>query len=132
MEIIPQENVDKYLRKKLFDSSSDLPFSRDAAFHVLKKQVVGIPRRKIMEFQRSQRTLGETRASIAQPKVKGGPKLKKFTVETDLIFIRKGDLEKSNPVFKKKDTKFETYIVSSVEKSSGLTKLNYVTKKDAS
>ena len=130
MDIVAFEDVEKYLRKALCDNTSDLPFSRDAAFHVLKKKVVGIPRRKIMEFQRSQRTLGETRAALPKPKVKGGPKLKKYTIETDLVFIRKGDLEKSNPRFKKIDIKFETYILSSVEKSSGLTKLSYTTTKD--
>ena len=130
MDIVAEEDVDKYLRTALFDKNSDLPFSRDAAFHVLKKTVVGIPRRKIMEFQRSQRTLGETRAALPKPKVKGGPKLKKYTIETDLVFIRKGDLEKSNPRFKKMNIKFETYILSSVEKTSGLTKLSYVTTKD--
>jgi hypothetical protein len=51
-------------------------------------------------------------------------------VETDLVFIRKTDLETSNPRFKKMDVKFETYILSSVEKTSGLTKLSYTTTKD--
>jgi hypothetical protein len=130
MDIVAEEDVDKYLRTALFDKTSDLPFSRDAAFHILKKKVVGIPRRKIMEFQRSQRTLGETRAALPQPKVRGGPKLKKYTIETDLVFIRKNDLEDINPRFEKMDIKFETYILSSVEKTSGLTRLSYTTTKD--
>jgi hypothetical protein len=130
LPIVAEEDVEKYLRKALFDSKSDLPFSRDAAFHVLKKTVVGIPRRRIMTFQRSQRTLGETRAALPAPKVKGGQKLKKYTVETDLVFIRKNDLENINPRFEKMDIKFETYILSSVEKTSGLTKLSYTTTKD--
>ena len=133
MDLIPEADVDSYLRKVLMDPQGDVPFSRDAAFHILKNRVAGIGRRKIMEFFRRQRTLGETRPALPKPKVKGGEKLKKLTVETDLIFIRKNDLSASNPRFKKNEhIKFESYIVSTVEKTTGLSRLDYVTTKKAS
>ena len=132
LDIIPIGEVDKYLRTVLMDPAGDVPFARDSAFHILKKRVKGIGRRQVMEFFRAQRTLGETRAALPKPKVQGGEKLKKYTVEVDLIFVRKNDLVNSNPRFNKKDElKFETYIVSSVEKLTGLTKLSYVTTKKA-
>lgn len=132
MDLIPEADADAYLRKVLMDPQGDVPFSRDAAFHILKNRVAGIGRRKIMEFFRKQRTLGETRPALPKPKVKGGEKLKKLTIETDLIFIRKNDLVASNPRFRKdEDLKFESYIVSTVEKTSGLSRLDYVTTKKA-
>ena len=119
MDIIPVSEVDAYLRKVIMDPKGDVPFARDSAFHVLKQRVAGIGRRAVMEFFRKQRTFGETRPAVPTPKMKGGEKLKKFTIETDLIFVRKNDLVKSNKRFAKDDDlKFETYIVSTVEKSS--------------
>ena len=130
LDIIPRDDVNNYLRRKMFDKKSDVPFSRDACFHIIKKTVgAGIGRRQIMEFIRSQKTFTETKSALPQPKVKSGVKMKKYTLETDLIFIRVADLIAANPRFKKTQKKKETYIVSTCEKTTGLTRVNYVTQK---
>ena len=131
LEVIPQEGIDDYLRTKMFEKNGKLPFGRDAAFHKLKQTTVGIPRRKLMAFIKAQPLFAHTKAVVPQAKQKGGPKVKTYTLETDLIFIRKNDLVSSNPRFEKTIKKQETYIVSPVEKTTGLCRLDYVQKKDA-
>ena len=122
--IIPQEDIDTYLRKTIYDKEAQTPSSRDAAFHLIKQSVLGISRARIMEFLRSQRTLGETRAAVAAPKRKAGPKLGRPTFEFDLVFVRKNDLiDSGGQRFNKDHIKFETYILTTVEKCSGLCRL---------
>ena len=132
LEIVPRERIDSVLRTKLYDKECEVGFGRDSAFYTLSKSYVGLPRRKIMEFLRKQKTLGETRPSVAQPRRKAGPRLKYLTLETDLCFIRKDDLVRANPRFEKTQDKEETYCLTTVEKSSSLCKLDYVTTKQAS
>ena len=84
-----------------------------------------------MDFLRGQKTLGEQRPAVAKPKVKSGPKLKKLTLETDLVFVKRDDVIQAQPRLEKKLEKTLTYILCTVEKSSGLCKLDYVTTKEA-
>ena len=114
LEVIPQEGIDDYLRTKMFEKNGKLPFGRDAAFHKLKQTTVGIPRRKLMAFIKAQPIFEHTKAAVPQAKQKGGPKLKTYTIESDLVFIRKNDLVRSNPRFDKTIKNQETYIVSTV------------------
>ena len=132
MLVVPGEDVERVLRNEVYKKGGDVPSGRDAAFHILKKRYVGITRRLLMEFLRKQRTLGETRPSVPQAKQTAGEKLKTRTYETDLIFLRRNDLENANPKFKRQDLKKETYFVSTVEKYTGLFRCAYVSTKDAS
>ena len=77
--IIQAEKVNAYLRKKIYDKSAKIPFGRDSAHYLLKNEVVGVPRRKIMEFLRAQKSLGQVRPAVAKPKRKSGEKLKQYT-----------------------------------------------------
>ena len=130
LEIIPRSKVDDYLRTEMFKKDGELPFGRDAAHHKLFKSVVGVTRRHLMKFIKAQPIFEHTKAVPAAAKSKGGKRLKTYSVETDLIFIRKNDLVNSNPRFEKSQKKEETYMVSSVEVATGLARLDYVTTKD--
>ena len=131
-EIVTRERIDEVLRSEIYKKNGDVPTGRDSAFHILKQRYVGIPRRPVMEFLRKQRTIGETRAAIPKAKRAKGEKLKEYTFETDLVFLRKNDLEEANRRFEKMDVKNETYFVSTVEKITGLYRVDYVQTKDSS
>ena len=129
MLVVPLEKTEQILREEVYKKGGDTPSGRDAAFHILKKRYIGISRRQLMDFLRKQRTLGATRPSVPQAKQSAGEKLKMRTYETDLIFLRRNDLENANPKFKREDLKKETYFVSTVEKFTGLFRCAYVTTK---
>ena len=129
-ELIPREDVEDYLRKRLYSKGDDaIQSSRDAAFYQLLKETVGITRRNLMDFLKAQKTLGATRSAAPAPKSKGGKKIKNYVLETDLVFIRKDDLVKANPRFEKKHSKDLVYALVTVEKSTGLCKISYTTTK---
>ena len=128
-EVIPKERVSDYLREQIYSKDAKIPFGRDSSYYQLVKQCVGVTRRVLMEFLRSQKSLGSTRPSLAKPKQMSGIKIKKLTLETDLIFVRRPDLVKANKIFADQVDKLETYILTTVEKSSGLTKLAYIQRK---
>ena len=59
--VIPVEDVDKYLRKQFYSKKSDLPPSRDGAWHLLKKRnVQGITRTRLMKFLKAQSPIEST------------------------------------------------------------------------
>ena len=98
-EVIPREKIDDVLRQELFGKKSDVPTGRDSAFHILKQRYVGLPKNKIMEFIRKQKSLNQVKDALPKPKKSAGKKLKTYTFETDLIFLKKKDLEKANKKF---------------------------------
>lgn len=129
-QIVAREDVDTLLRSELYKKNGDTPSGRDSAFHVLKQRYVGVSRRALMEWLRAQKALGETRAAVPKPKQSYGERLKRYTFETDLIFLKKNDLVKNNKRFARDDTIPElSYIVSTVEKVSGLCRLTPVKSK---
>ena len=128
--VIPQEEVDDYLRKQVYDKDSDLPLSRDGGFHLLKKRIVGITRTRLMKFLKAQPAVESTKNANRKAKQTSGPKMKNYMFECDLVFIRKPDLVKVHPKFEKTVKAHETYIVSVVEKVTGLTRLGYVLTKE--
>ena len=134
LKIIAQEDADAFLRKMLYDGDK-VAFSRDTAFHHIKKQAVGLSRRYVMDFIRGQRVNEEGRAAPSgYKKGKGGKPISNYVFEFDLIFVRRNDLENNNKRFKKfdqEDLPFESYIISVVEKSTGLTSLGYTKTKKA-
>lgn len=124
-EIVPQDRVEPYLRARIFSKNADIATARDSAFYQLKDQCVGVSRRDIMAFLRKQRTIGSTRAALRQPKVRGGPKLKRHTFETDLVFIKKADLVEANPRFSSKHDLDICYCSTTCDKATGLVRLAY-------
>ena len=89
-ELISKERVSDYLRDKIYskDSKNIIPFGRDSSYYQLVKQCVGITRRVLMDWLRAQRSLGSTRPSLPKAKQMSGIKIKKLTLETDLIFVK--------------------------------------------
>ena len=94
-KVIPVEEVDAYLRKEFYSKDSDVPLTRDGAWHILnKRDVVGITRARLMKFLKSQSAVESVRNAPPKPKHSGGVPVKKFHFETDLVFIRKPDFVK--------------------------------------
>jgi len=119
------------LRYELYKKDGDIPSGRDSAFHMFKKRYVGISRRAVMEFIRKQKPLGEVKAALNKPKRSGGERLNNYVFETDLIFLKKGDLEKANRKFHRDEINELTYFLSTVEKVTGLCKFDHVLTKQA-
>lgn len=128
--VIPQEDVDSYLRDQVYNKESDLPLSRDGGFHLIKKRVTGITRARFMKFLKAQSAVESTKNANRKAKVMSGPKMKKYHFECDLVFVRKPDFIKIHRKFEDTIKQHETYIVSVVEKVTGLTRLGYVYVKE--
>ena len=130
-QVVPKDQVETYLRDRLYSKDATLPYGRDSGHYKLLQESVGISRRVLMEFIRAQKNIQLSKPSLAKPKRKQGIKLKKLQLQTDLIFVRKDDLSASNPKFGNDETlKKETYIITTVEAASGLVRLSYLTSKD--
>ena len=130
LRVIPQEDVDKYLRDLVYNKKSDVPLSRDGAHHLIKQRVVGITRARLMKFLKAQSAVESTKNANRKPKRTSGPKQKAYTFQCDLVFIRKPDLVEISKRFNKTVKQKESYIVSVVEKITGLTALDYVLVKE--
>ena len=129
--VVPSEDVDSYLRKEFYDKKSDVPLSRDGAWHILKKRKVhGITRARLMKFLKAQSPVESTRNARPTPKQLGGKPVKAFHFQTDLVFVRKPDFVRVNKKFDQTIGKFETYIVSTCEVLSGICRLSWIQKKN--
>ena len=126
-EIVTQENMDDWLRKKIMGKEAAIPFGRDSAYY--KLNCIGVPRRKLMEWLRAQKTLAESKPKLAKPKVQAGKKYKKITLQSDLVFVRRPDVIKANKKFQNDELKLETYIICTTEVNSGLTRCDYLQSK---
>jgi hypothetical protein len=124
LEIIPKERIDAFLRKRILSKEADISTSRDSAYYQISKENVGVSRRDIMEWLRKQKSLGENREALRTPQVKKGPKLNGFVFETDLVFIKRDDLIAQNPRFERTGYDIQ-YCVTTVEKTTGLTRLDH-------
>ena len=136
--IIPDEDVDKFLRGLVFDKKSKSPLSRDGMFrHLQTLDVAGISRRKVAEFLKGQSVVVKGKGAEPVPKM-AGKKLKNYHIEFDLIFVKRKDVIRANKLFvsnvelkneQEGGEKDLTYIVSTIEKITGLTRLNWVKTK---
>ena len=76
LKIVPDSEKSTYLRKLLYEGDK-IPFSRDSAFHHIKKEAVGISRRYLMDWLRGQSINEMGRAAVpGHQKGKGGTNLK--------------------------------------------------------
>jgi hypothetical protein len=89
-----------------------------------------------MTFLRGQSVVIKGKAAVPVP-TPGGKPLKRHEIEFDLVFLKKRDVVKANKYFDDddsldgKENNQLTYIVSVVEKASGLTRLGWVSEKEA-
>ena len=84
-----------------------------------------------MEFTRGQKALGEVKAALPKAKISGGKKYKNYVYETDLVFLKKTDLDEANKIFIRKEIPELSYFLTVTEKITGLTRFAYVLSKDA-
>ena len=83
--IVPQEEIETYVRGEMLSSDSRMPLSRDSAHYYLMKHTLGISRRAAYKFLEKQAVLQVTK-NIPNERVKGGQKLlKRGYCEMDLI-----------------------------------------------
>ena len=129
--VVPEEDVDTYLRDKVYNKLSEMPLSRDGAYNFVKKQnIIGISRTRLMKFLRAQPAIVSVRSAKNKPKSGGGVPVKNYNFSCDLVFVRKDDLVAANPRFEDTVDKKETYIVSVIENVTGITRLGYTKTKD--
>jgi hypothetical protein len=86
-----------------------------------------------MKWLQAQKSVGETRPAVAKAKRSAGEKMKTYTFETDLIFLKRKDVIQADDKFemKKLDVLPELmYIVSTIEKVTGLSRLTKCYKKE--
>ena len=93
--VVPQEDVEAFLRKQLLDPQSTMPLGRDSAYHHVSKTTVGISRRALYKFLEKQQVLQISR-NIPDEQKKGGRVLtKRGYCEMDLIEGSGKDLYKN-------------------------------------
>ena len=92
--VVPEAQIESYLRKSLLDPSSTMPLGRDSAYHHVQRETVGISRRALYAFLEKQNVLQVTK-NIPVERPKGGIKLqKRGYCEMDLIEGKGRDLYK--------------------------------------
>ena len=90
--VVPEEDVQTFLRKALLDPTSKMPLGRDSAYHHIQRGTVGISRRALYTFLEKQGVLQMTK-NIPNEKSKGGVLLeKRGYCEMDLIEGKGRDL----------------------------------------
>ena len=89
---LPEENIQKHLRKAVLDPKSKMPLGRDSAYHHVQKSTIGISRRALYKFLEKQGVLQISR-NIPDEQPKGGIVLeKRGYCEMDLIEGKGRDL----------------------------------------
>ena len=90
--VVPEEKIEKFLRKAVLDPASKMPLGRDSAYHHMQKGTIGISRRSLYKFLEKQGILQITR-NIPNEQEKGGIVLtKRGYCELDLIEGKGRDL----------------------------------------
>ena len=83
--VVPQENIETFLRKQILDPKSTMPLGRDSSYHHIQKTTIGISRRALYSFLAKQEVLQLSR-NIPNYQQKGGRVLtKRGYCEMDLI-----------------------------------------------
>jgi hypothetical protein len=90
--VVPEENIQKFLRRSMLDPESRMPMGRDSAYHHVQKGTIGISRRALYTFLEKQGILQITK-NIPNEQPKGGILLtKRGYCEIDLIEGKGRDL----------------------------------------
>ena len=92
-EVIPNEEREKYLRKVLYDTDSEMPFGRDSLYYLLKKKTINISKRFIESFLKAQNVIVKRTAKPRKENRKFVSTVKKAgAVSADLVHIEPKDL----------------------------------------
>ena len=93
--VVPEEDVESYLRKSMLDPKSTMPLGRDSAYYHVQRQTVGISRRALYKFLEKQGVLQITK-NIPNETQKAGIWLEtRGFCETDLIEGKGRDLHEN-------------------------------------
>ena len=93
--VVPEGQIDGYLREALLSSRADVPMSRDAGYHIVQKRTVGISRRAFAGFMSKQAVLQITKDAPASNKKKTGRPLEgRGNAEIDLVEAKGKDIGK--------------------------------------
>ena len=90
--VVPEDEIEKYLRKSMLDPASTMPLGRDSAYHHVQKSTVGVSRRALYKFLEKQGVL-QISKNIPNEQPKEGILLtKRGYCEMDLIIGVGNDL----------------------------------------
>ena len=92
--LVHEGAIDGHLRQVLLSSSSDVPMSRDAGYHIVQKRTVGISRRAFGKFISKQAVLQITRDKLPERQHAGRPLEARGTLELDLVEAKGRDIGK--------------------------------------
>ena len=81
--VVPREEVDDYLRDRIYKGAT--PLSRDSAFYSIFRDVIGVSRKAIDLFLKSQRIIRETDRQQPAVKRKGRKVHAKGQLHLDLV-----------------------------------------------
>ena len=83
--VVPENEVENYLRRSLLDPDSKMPFGRDSAYHIVQQDTIGISRRRLQTFLEKQSVLQMTRNIPNEQQKQGILRKTRGTCEMDLI-----------------------------------------------
>ena len=92
--LVHEDAVDAYLRDALLKDGSDVPFSRDAGYHIVQQRTLGISRRTFGKFIAKQAVLQITRDRPSEKKRLSKPAEKRGYLEMDLVEAKGRDIGK--------------------------------------
>jgi hypothetical protein len=93
-QLVHEDAVDAYLRDALLKDGSDVPFSRDAGYHIVQQRTLGISRRTFGKFIAKQAVLQITRDRPSEKKRISKPAEKRGYLEMDLVEAKGRDIGK--------------------------------------
>ena len=92
--LVHEDAVDAYLRDAMLKDGSDVPFSRDAGYHIVQQRTLGISRRTFGKFIAKQAVLQITRDRPSEKKRLSKPAEKRGYLEMDLVEAKGRDIGK--------------------------------------
>ena len=124
--VVPKEQVEKFCREAILNPTSKVPLTRDAGYHILQKDSIGISRRSFYAFLAKQEPLQLTRNRNSTMVKPGRPLEKRGSLELDLVEAKGKDIGKflHHPV---KDF----YFVTLIDRLTGWFEVGRALHKDA-
>ena len=93
-QLVHEDAVDEYLRDAMLKDGADVPFSRDAGYHIVQQRTLGISRRTFGKFIAKQAVLQITRDRPSEKKRISKPAEKRGYLEMDLVEAKGRDIGK--------------------------------------
>ena len=90
--IIPKEQIETFCRDAILNPDSKVPLARDAGYHIVQKDSIGVSRRAFYSFLAKQEALQVTRNRLPEMVKPGRPLEKKGSLELDLVEAKGKDI----------------------------------------